>query len=182
MTRSVLAPVRAGRGGGHDAAALASPRRSRSSRSSRRRSSGSRTRRATPPRSRGTLADGARPVAASTARRTSASRVAILSGIFLTMGGFYLVAGSVRRDRERGVGAILAATPLSKTAYLGGKFAAHFAYLLVLDAARARGGPRGVRALRRRAVLAASTSSCPYLLLTAPGDRRRSPRSPCSST
>ena len=59
--------------------------------------------------------------------------LAILSGIVLAMSGFYLVAGSVRRDRERGIGAILAATPLSKTAYLGGKFAAHFAYLLVLD-------------------------------------------------
>jgi len=59
--------------------------------------------------------------------------LAILSGVFLAMGGFYLVAGSVRRDRERGIGAILAATPLSKAAYLGGKFAAHFAYLLVLD-------------------------------------------------
>jgi len=60
--------------------------------------------------------------------------LAILSGVILSMGGFYLVAGSVRRDRERGVGAILAASPLSKAAYLGGKFAAHFAYLLVLDA------------------------------------------------
>lgn len=59
--------------------------------------------------------------------------LAILSGVFLAMGGFYLVAGSVRRDRERGIGAILAATPLSKAAYLGGKLAAHLAYLLVLD-------------------------------------------------
>ena len=59
--------------------------------------------------------------------------VAILSCMLLPLGGFYLVVGSVRRDRERGVGAILAATPLSKAGYLGGKFAAHFAYLLVLD-------------------------------------------------
>ncbi|MGE5414324.1 MAG: ABC transporter permease, partial [Syntrophomonadaceae bacterium] len=59
--------------------------------------------------------------------------LAILSGVILAMGGFYLVAGSVRRDKERGIGAILAATPLSKSAYLGGKFAAHLAYLLVLD-------------------------------------------------
>jgi hypothetical protein len=58
--------------------------------------------------------------------------VSVLSGIILAMSGFYLVAGSVRRDRERGVGAILAATPLSKTAYLGGKWAAHFVYLLVI--------------------------------------------------
>ena len=60
--------------------------------------------------------------------------ISILSGVFLALGGFYLVAGSVRRDRERNVGAILAATPLSKTAYLGGKFAAHFVYLFVLAA------------------------------------------------
>jgi hypothetical protein len=59
--------------------------------------------------------------------------LAILSGVVLAMGGFYLVAGSVRRDRQRGIGAILAATPLSKAEYLGGKFAAHFVYLLVLD-------------------------------------------------
>ena len=58
--------------------------------------------------------------------------ISILSSIFLALGGFYLVAGSVRRDRERNVGAILAATPLSKTSYLGGKLAAHFVYLLVL--------------------------------------------------
>jgi hypothetical protein len=59
--------------------------------------------------------------------------LAILSSVILAMGGFYLVAGSVRRDRERGIGAILVATPLSKPAYLGGKFAAHLAYLVVLD-------------------------------------------------
>jgi len=58
--------------------------------------------------------------------------VSVLSGIILALSAFYLVAGSVRRDRERGVGAILAATPLSKAAYLGGKWAAHFVYLMVL--------------------------------------------------
>ncbi len=53
--------------------------------------------------------------------------------IFLSLGGFYLVAGSVRRDRQSNVGAILAATPLSKTAYLGGKPAAHLVYLFALS-------------------------------------------------
>lgn len=53
---------------------------------------------------------------------------AILGGI-LSIVGFYLVAGSIRRDRERGVGAILAATPVSGPAYLVGKFAGHLAYL-----------------------------------------------------
>lgn len=54
---------------------------------------------------------------------------ASLAGIFLSLIGFYLVAGSVRRDRESGVGAILAATPLSRSAYLAGKLAAHTVYL-----------------------------------------------------
>ena len=57
---------------------------------------------------------------------------AMLACIAVTLVGFYLVAGSVRRDRERGVGAILAATPLSKTEYLAGKAAAHAVYLLVV--------------------------------------------------
>jgi hypothetical protein len=55
-----------------------------------------------------------------------------LACIAVTLVGFYLVAGSVRRDRESGVGAILAATPLSRAAYLAGKFAAHCAYLSVV--------------------------------------------------
>ncbi|HEX7614684.1 MAG TPA: hypothetical protein VF554_05325, partial [Thermoanaerobaculia bacterium] len=57
---------------------------------------------------------------------------AILGGI-LSIVGFYLVAGSIRRDRERGVGAILAATPLPGPAYLAGKFAAHLAYLATVS-------------------------------------------------
>jgi hypothetical protein len=60
--------------------------------------------------------------------------ITLLGVVILTLFGFYLVAGSVRRDRERGVGAILAATPLSKTAYLCGKFAAHASYLFVVAA------------------------------------------------
>jgi len=56
----------------------------------------------------------------------------VLVSIFVPLVGFYLVAGSVRRDRERGVGRILAATPLTKAEYLTGKFAAHVAYLLVI--------------------------------------------------
>jgi hypothetical protein len=57
-----------------------------------------------------------------------------LIAILVALGGFYLVAGSVRRDRERGVGAILAATPLSNGRYLLGKFAASAAYLSVVTA------------------------------------------------
>ncbi|HEV8267584.1 MAG TPA: hypothetical protein VGR00_05100 [Thermoanaerobaculia bacterium] len=57
---------------------------------------------------------------------------ALLSGIFLVMASFYFVAGSVRKDRETGIGAILAATPLPSGAYLLGKWAANAAYILVL--------------------------------------------------
>jgi len=58
---------------------------------------------------------------------------ALLAGIFLALGGFYFVAGSIRRDRERGVGAIVAATPASSASYLGGHWAAHAAYLSLLS-------------------------------------------------
>ena len=57
--------------------------------------------------------------------------VSVLVTIFVPLIGFYLVAGSVRRDRQSGVGAILAATPLTKAQYLAGKFLAHAAYLAV---------------------------------------------------
>jgi ABC-type transport system involved in multi-copper enzyme maturation permease subunit len=60
--------------------------------------------------------------------------ITLLGAVMLTLFGFFLVAGSVRRDREKGVGAILAATPISGTAYLCGKFAAHAAYLFVVAA------------------------------------------------
>jgi hypothetical protein len=58
---------------------------------------------------------------------------AIVGSIWASLVGFYLVAGSIRRDRERGVGAILAATPLPDGAYLAGKAAAHLLYLGVLS-------------------------------------------------
>lgn len=60
--------------------------------------------------------------------------VTLLSSVLIPLAGFYLIAGSVRRDRERGVGAILAATPISKGEYLGGKVAAHTIYLAVVAA------------------------------------------------
>ncbi|MFN7976279.1 MAG: ABC transporter permease subunit [Acidobacteriota bacterium] len=63
-----------------------------------------------------------------------------LVAIFVPLVGFYLVAGSVRRDRECGVGAILAATPLSKSAYLLGKGAAHTVYLLAVSGLAALAG------------------------------------------
>jgi ABC-2 family transporter protein len=93
--------------------------------------------------------------------------LAVLSGVILAMSGFYLVAGSVRRDRERGIGAILAATPLSKAAYLGGKFAAHFAYLLVLDVL-ALGAGVAAFVWYGTGRFTPFSFAAPYLLLTIP--------------
>ena len=93
--------------------------------------------------------------------------LAILSCIFLALAGFYLVAGSVRRDRRSGVGAILAATPLSKSAYLGGKLAANFAYLLALDVV---GLLAGLLALARwgSGPFSLPAFAGPYFLMTVP--------------
>ncbi len=59
---------------------------------------------------------------------------ALLVTTILPFLGFYLVAGSVSRDRRSGAGAILAASPLSTFVYLTGKVIAHTAYLHVVAA------------------------------------------------
>jgi hypothetical protein len=96
--------------------------------------------------------------------------ISVLSGIILAMSAFYLVAGSVRRDRERGVGAILAATPLSKAAFLGGKWAAHFVYLMVLACF---GLAAGLVAFVRRGSLLARRLRAAVFPLGHPRDRGR---------
>jgi len=56
--------------------------------------------------------------------------MAIVADSFLSLAGFWVVKGSIARDRETGVGQILAATPISKVAYTLSKTASH---LLVLS-------------------------------------------------
>jgi hypothetical protein len=60
--------------------------------------------------------------------------VAMLSVTFLSMAGFYLVKNAVERDRQTGVGAILAATPMSGPVYLLGKMLSNFAVLATMVA------------------------------------------------
>jgi hypothetical protein len=55
--------------------------------------------------------------------------VAMVITCFVSLIGFYIVKNSVERDRLTGVGQILAATPISKTAYAFGKFFSNFAVL-----------------------------------------------------
>ncbi|MGE0640674.1 MAG: ABC transporter permease [Thermoanaerobaculia bacterium] len=55
-----------------------------------------------------------------------------LCGVILGLVGFYLIAGTVKGDARRGLGPILAATPLPSWTYLAGKSLAHAAYLATL--------------------------------------------------
>ena len=55
--------------------------------------------------------------------------VAMVTTCFVSLVGFYIVKNAIERDRRTGVGQILAATPLSKNAYMLGKFLSNFAVL-----------------------------------------------------
>ena len=57
------------------------------------------------------------------------SMMAIIASFFLGWFGFYLVKGSVARDRETGVGQIMATTPLTRPLYALGKWLSNFAVL-----------------------------------------------------
>jgi len=54
--------------------------------------------------------------------------------------GFYLVKGSVARDRETGVGQIMATTPLTRPLYMLGKWLSNLAVLIALVAVLALAG------------------------------------------
>jgi ABC-type transport system involved in multi-copper enzyme maturation permease subunit len=60
------------------------------------------------------------------------SMMAIIASFFLGWIGFYLVKGSVNRDRATGVGQIMATTPLTRLLYLFGKWLSNFAVLLAM--------------------------------------------------
>ena len=55
--------------------------------------------------------------------------VALVTTCWVSLVGFYIVKGGIDRDRQTGVGQVLAATPLSKPAYTLGKFLSNFAVL-----------------------------------------------------
>src|SRR5262245_27604207 len=58
--------------------------------------------------------------------------VAMMTVSFLSLAGFYLVKNAVERDRQTGVGPVLAATPLASTVYLLGKWLSNFAVLATM--------------------------------------------------
>jgi hypothetical protein len=60
--------------------------------------------------------------------------VALLTGAFLTLLGFYVVNDSVKRDEETRVGQIIATTPLSNSVYTLGNALCNFAVLSTMVA------------------------------------------------
>lgn len=58
--------------------------------------------------------------------------MAMVAATFLSLAGFWVVKGSIARDRATGVGQILAATPMAKTAYTLAKAASHFLVLAAM--------------------------------------------------
>ena len=55
--------------------------------------------------------------------------VALVTTCWVSLVGFYIVKGAIDRDRQTGVGQVLAATPLTKPTYALGKFLSNFAML-----------------------------------------------------
>jgi hypothetical protein len=56
--------------------------------------------------------------------------MSLIATFFIGWFGFYLVKGSVARDRETGVGQIMATTPLTRSLYLIGKWLSNFGVLM----------------------------------------------------
>ena len=56
--------------------------------------------------------------------------MSLIATFFIGWFGFFLVKGSVARDRETGVGQIMATTPLTRPLYLIGKWLSNFAVLI----------------------------------------------------
>ncbi len=66
--------------------------------------------------------------------------MSLIATFFLGWFGFYLVKGSVTRDRETGVGQIMATTPLTRPLYTIGKWISNFAVLMAMVAVLALAG------------------------------------------
>ncbi len=52
--------------------------------------------------------------------------MSLIGTFFIGWFGFYMVKGSVSRDRETGVGQIMATTPLTRPLYMLGKWVSNF--------------------------------------------------------
>jgi hypothetical protein len=66
--------------------------------------------------------------------------MSLIGTFFIGWFGFYMVKGSVSRDRETGVGQIMATTPLTRLLYMLGKWLSNFLVLMAMVAVLALAG------------------------------------------
>lgn len=94
--------------------------------------------------------------------------VTILTVIFMSLPGFYLVKNAISRDEQTGVGQIIATTSLSKFQYIVGKVLSNWVFLAAI-AGVAMISSVGIQLLRGEVLkISLSAYLLPYLLLTLP--------------
>ena len=94
--------------------------------------------------------------------------VALTLSTLVSLVGFWIVKGSVERDRLTRVGEILAAAPMSKAAYTLGKFLSNFAVLAILVGALALTAPVLVLVKGGGADIDPWATLSPFLLIALP--------------
>ena len=94
--------------------------------------------------------------------------VTVLTVIFMSLPGFYLVKNAISRDERTGVGQIIATTSLSKFQYIFGKVISNWVFLATTSGV-AMLAAMGIQLLRGEAQkISLSAYLLPYLLLTLP--------------
>jgi len=96
------------------------------------------------------------------------SMMSVIGSFFLGWFGFYLVKGSVARDRETGVGQIMATTPLTRPLYTFGKWLSNFAVLIAMVAILALAGIAIQLFVGESKQLEFFTLLAPFLFITLP--------------
>jgi hypothetical protein len=96
------------------------------------------------------------------------SIVALITGVFLTLAGFYLVKNAVERDRTTGVGPILASTRMGRLTYVAGKVLSNAAVLLAMLGVMIVVAGLMQQVLGEDRRLDAVALAAPFLLLAAP--------------
>ena len=94
--------------------------------------------------------------------------VAVTLSSLVTLVGFWIVKGSVERDRQTRVGEILAAAPMSKGTYALGKFLSNFAVLATLVGALALAAPVLVFVKGGAGAFSLWETLSPFLLIALP--------------
>lgn len=95
------------------------------------------------------------------------AQMTLVLTVALSLLGFYLVKNSIERDTQTGVGQILATTPISRPAYLTGKWFSHFLLLGMMVAVLAAAA-LVMQLFTREAALDPWALLSPFLLVALP--------------